>query len=164
MQLKQLGLFVVSCVLSVVLSFASSETLSSQSVEATLMQVLDRYMAAVNRIDLEAVTETYHFPHVRIANNKMVVWQNPVDAMPMLNLSPEQQALAMRKALGPDWHHTDWGHRKLLSLSDSKAHIDTVLIRYNSKGEIISRFESLYVLTKENAVWAIKGRSSFAPQ
>lgn len=163
-QLSQLVLFVVTFLLSVVVVFASAETPPSKSAEQAVMQVLDRYLVAVNRIDLEAVTETYHFPHLRLVNNKLFIWQNAIDAMPMLNLSQQQQERAMRKALGPDWRYTDWEYRKLISISDTKAHVDTALIRYNSQDDIISRFESLYILTNENGLWAIKGRSSFAPQ
>ena len=128
------------------------------------MQVLDRYMKAVNDIELTAVTDSYHFPHIRIVNNQVVIWESPLDAMPMLSLPLHQQKQAMREALGPDWDYTDWEYRKLLSLGKNKAHIDTVLVRYDTQGQIISRFESLYILTLESGKWAIKGRSSFAPR
>ena len=133
-------------------------------LEPKLMAVLDNYMDAVNRIELGAVTDTYHFPHYRIVNNQVVVWHNAEQAMPMLGLPLEQQVAAMREGLGPDWARTEWTYRKLLSLSDTKAHFDTELVRYNSKGEEISRFQSLYILTKDKDRWAIKARSSFAPR
>lgn len=133
-------------------------------LEAKLMAVLDNYMDAVNRIEIEAVTDTYHFPHYRIVNHQVVVWHTAEQAMPLLGLPREQQARAMRDALGPDWQRTDWAYRKILSHSETKAHFETELVRYNSNGDEISRFESLYILTKDNGRWAIKARSSFAPR
>ncbi len=143
---------------------AKTEVETKAEREKHLFALLDRYLDAVNQVELQAVTDTYHFPHIRIVNNKVTIWQTPQEAMPMLNLPKEEQEAAMRDGLGPDWHHTEWEYRRLLSHSDNKAHVDTALLRYNSKGDMITRFESLYILTRENGVWAIKGRSSFAPR
>lgn len=154
-------------VLSYQLNYAyadSKDGASMQSTEKEVMAVLDKYMAAVNRIDLSGVTDTYHFPHYRFVNEKVEIWHTPLEAMPMLVLPVEQQKQAMVDALGPNWDRTEWRYRRLLSLGASKAHIDTALVRIDTEGKVIKVFESLYILTKENNQWAIKGRSSFAPR
>ncbi len=142
----------------------NSDAVSTHSAEQEVMTVLDNYMAAVNRIDLTGVTDTYHFPHYRFVKAKVEIWHTPLEAMPMLVLPVEQQKQAMVDALGPNWDKTEWQYRRLLSLGESKAHVDTVLVRIDTKGNVIKVFESLYILTKEDNRWAIKGRSSFAPR
>jgi hypothetical protein len=129
-----------------------------------ILAVLDRYMNAVNRIDIDGIVDTYHFPHFRLARGEFEVWSTPIEAMPMLKLPREEQLQAMRTGLGPDWHSTEWLYRRMISYSDSKAHVDTEFVRLNSAGGELGRFNSLYILTKQQGVWRIKGRSSFAPR
>ena len=46
-------------------------------------------------------------------------------------------------------------------MSDSKVHVDTEFTRYRKDGSALGRFESLYIVTKEEGRWGIKMRSSF---
>ena len=58
------------------------------------------------------------------------------------------------------WDHSAWTRRRMIHISDSKVHVDTEVTRYRKDGSVIARFESLYILTKENGRWGIKMRSS----
>jgi len=42
-------------------------------------------------------------------------------------------------------------------------HVDTKFTRCRADGSVISSYESLYILTKEEGRWGVKLRSSFAP-
>jgi hypothetical protein len=59
------------------------------------------------------------------------------------------------------WDHSSWTRRRLIHLSDSKAHVDTEFTRYRKDGTVIASIESLYIVTKEGGRWGIKMRSSF---
>lgn len=121
-------------------------------------------MEAVNRIDFEAVTDTYHFPHFRVARGVIEIWNSPQEAMPLLGMSRDKQLSAMRAALGAQWHHTEWAHKAVIAYSDTKVHVDTVFVRYSVSGKELERINSLYVLTNKKGIWGIKGRSSFSPR
>jgi len=64
---------------------------------------------------------------------------------------------------GSDWHHCRWDRRRIIHLSPDKVHVDTKFTRCRADGSVISSFESLYILTKEDGRWGVKMRSSFAP-
>ena len=55
-----------------------------------------------------------------------------------------------------------WTRRRIVHISDSKAHVlDTEFTRYRKDGAVISKIESLYIVTREDGRWGIKMRSSF---
>ncbi len=120
-------------------------------VETAVMKVLDEYMAAWNKKDLEAWERTFHFPHYRLASGKMSVLEKP----------GEQDATQIWQAI-TDWHHSKWDRRRIVHASADKVHVDTKFTRYRANGSIIGSYESLYVLTKEGGRWGVKLRSSFA--
>jgi len=155
--------FILKPAIALIVFFLSAPSLHADEQEHEILAVLDRYMAAVNRIDIEVVVETYHFPHFRLAKGKLTLWATPEEAMPMLKLPKEQRMAAMKKGLGPSWHDTRWAYQKLVSSDKDTAHVDTELVRYDSAGNELGRFKSLYILTREHDIWGIKGRSSFAP-
>ena len=42
-------------------------------------------------------------------------------------------------------------------------HINTRFVRYRADDSVIGKFDSLYIVTKQDGHWGIKMRSSFAP-
>lgn len=124
-----------------------------QEIRSAVMGVLDRYMETFNRMDIAAWEGTFHFPHYRLASGGMTVLDGPSG----------RSGEAVREAIGPEWHHSAWNHRKHIHLSDSKVHVDTRFTRYRKDGSIIASYDSLYVLTNEGGRWGVKLRSSMAP-
>jgi hypothetical protein len=121
------------------------------ALEAAAMKVLDEYMAAWNKKDLEAWERTFHFPHYRLASGKMSVLEKP----------GQQDAARLWQAI-TDWHHSKWDRRRIVHASADKLHVDTKFTRYRADGSRIGSYESLYILTKEDGRWGVKLRSSFA--
>lgn len=110
-------------------------------------------MAAFNARDLVAWEATFNFPSIRLASNRLVVidgtgW-HPPDTF-------------VRGAL-KEWHHSAWERREVIHAGADKVHVDTCFARYRADGSVIGRFDSIYVVTKENGHWGVKMRSSFAP-
>jgi len=126
---------------------------SSQTKHA-VMAVLDTFMASFNDSNPEAHTATYHFPHFRLAQGNMAIWQTRDDAINAHNF-------LFKNLPRTGWHRSEWIERNILSISDSKAHVATRFRRLHEDGSEIVVTQSLYVLTKENGRWGIKLRSSY---
>jgi len=119
------------------------------------MSVLDVFMDAFNQQDARAEERTYQFPHYRLANGLMSVWSAP-------GTETEAWMNSTYKTLRESgWDHSSWTRRRIVHISDSKAHVDTEITRHRKDGAVIARLESLYIVTKEDSRWGIKMRSSF---
>jgi len=146
--------------LSIALTFGAVQTPKETAtpidpaVEAAALKLLDEYMAAWNKRDMEAWERTFHFPHYRLASGKMSVLDHA-------GLQDARQLWATMDRVG--WHHSTWDRRRIVSAAADKVHVDTQFTRYRADGSRIGVYESLYILTKENGRWGVKLRSSFAP-
>lgn len=149
-------------------SVAASEAApaaQADSREAALaaFAVLDRYMDALNALDLEGHLATYHFPHFRYASGELTVWESAREAMPILDSpEPERRAWLLR-ALGDEWARSEWTRRDIVQADATKIHVVTTFVRFRSDGSEIASFDSFYILTFDDGSWGIRGRSSFAP-
>ena len=124
--------------------------------EAEITKVLDDFMASFNRIDAAAHLRTYHFPHYRLASERMSV-------LDQQNAESEARWTERIKGLqAAGWDHSQWTRRRIVHMSPSKAHVDTEFARYRKDGSLIGKYESLYVVAKENGRWGVKLRSSYA--
>jgi hypothetical protein len=121
-------------------------------VEREVMALLDEYMSAWNRKDLDAWERTFHFPHYRLASGRMAVLDKP----------GMQDAARVWGGVGSDWHHSQWDRRVIIHASADKIHVDTTFSRFRADGSKIGSYDSLYILTRENGRWGVKLRSSFA--
>ena len=115
---------------------------------------LDRFMAALNAGDAAAMDREMHFPHVRIAEGKVSIYEapgsNPMDLFDRL----KQES---------SWKYSDWGKRDLIQFNRDKAHFALDYTRYANDDFVIGVYESLYILTKVDGRWGILARSSFGP-
>jgi hypothetical protein len=116
--------------------------------------LLDRFMAALNAHDSAAMDACMRFPHVRMAEGALVVYdapgRNPMDLFDRLKARDS-------------WHHSAWNHKRVVQLGDDKAHVDVRYTRYREDGSIIGVYDSLYIVTCRNGQWGIQARSSFGP-
>jgi len=132
---------------------ATAQSDSSQT-EEEVMGVLDAFMASFNASDPEAHTATLHFPHFRLAQGDMASVQTREDAI-------STHKFIFKNLPSTGWYRSEWLDRKIISISDSKAHVATRFRRLREDGSEIVATESLYVLTKDNGRWGIKLRSSY---
>jgi hypothetical protein len=95
-----------------------------------------------------------HFPHPRIADGKVVVYDragsNPMDLFDRL-----------KKEDG--WSYSRWVKREVIQYSEAKAHVALSYTRFRTDDSVIGTYESLYILTKVDGRWGIQARSSFGP-
>jgi len=124
------------------------------AIEQAGLDVLDRHMAAINAHDGAAMTALMHYPHPRLAEGKVTVYDGP-DRNPM--------DLFNRLASDDGWHYSEWNERELIQFNAEKAHWRLVYTRYRKDGSVIGVYDSLYVLTLRDGNWGIQARSSFGP-
>lgn len=125
-----------------------------EEIHVACMDVLDRFMKALNDYDAAAMDSTMHFPHLRLAGGNFKVYEsagsNPMD-------------LFERLKKDDGWKYSRWDHREIAQFNDNKAHYVLSYTRYRDDDTVIGTYESLYILTSSNGEWGIQARSSFGP-
>ncbi len=115
------------------------------------MAVLDAHMAALNARDAAALARTLHFPHYRLANGRMQVWE-----------TPESYFADFLARAGDGWDHSAWDTRAVIAAGPEKVHLDVQFTRYRGDGSALGTFRSLWIVARLDGVWAAQTRSSFA--
>ena len=114
-------------------------------------ELLQRWMVALNSYDATGMKSVMRFPHVRLAESRVAIYQaddNPIDLFTRL-----------RQQHG--WHHSAWNEIKLVQSSPTKAHYAVQYTRYREDGSVLSVCDSLYIFTCVDGDWKLQGRSSF---
>ena len=149
-QLQRLKtLFLVLIITAPAISRANAETPGVMA-----LATLDRFMIAFNDQDIKAWAATLHYPHVRFASSRVMIYDSAT-AFEDRSVFPALQAAG--------WHHSLWTRHTVTLSSDTKVHIDTEFERRNANNETIGRYRSLYIVTKIEGHWGIQARSSLAP-
>ncbi len=115
---------------------------------------LDRFMAALNAYDAQAMDAEMHFPHVRFAGGTIATYEKPGN-------NPMDLFERLKREDG--WHHSAWNARTAVQRNDVKVHMAVKYTRYRADGSVIGVYESLYVLTLKDGRWGVQLRSSFGP-
>ena len=115
------------------------------------IEVLDRFMAALNTGDEEALLATLHFPHYRLGGRGMRVWDR----------TGAYLGDFLARA-GADWHRSEWDFRRVIAAGPAKVHLDVQFTRYRADRSAIGSFRSLWIVTKSGDRWGVAARSSFA--
>ena len=115
------------------------------------MAVLDRHFAALNAGNAAALAETLHFPHYRLAGNRMQVWERP-----------DSYLADFHSRAGKDWHRSAWEFRHPIMASGDKVHFDAQFTRHRADGSVLGRYRTLWVVSRIDGRWAAQLRSTFA--
>jgi len=119
---------------------------------AAAQERLDAFMVAFNARDIPAYEATFNFPHVRFHSGQVTI----------INPGFHKPEMFSRGAL-TEWDHSAWARREVIHAGADKVHIDTRFTRYRKDGSVLSEFDSIYIVTKQDGRWGIQGRSSYAP-
>ena len=123
-------------------------------IETACIAVLDRFMDALNAYDADGMDACMHFPHIRMAENRVTVYDapgnNPMDLFDRLKRED-------------GWRRSAWDERRLAQWNEEKAHFALSYTRYREDGSVIGKYESLYILTLKDGSWGVQARSSFGP-
>lgn len=129
-----------------------NETSHETSIAAA-MAVLDRFIAAFSRSDVDGIRASFNFPHVRFHSGKVTTFPTPES----FNLD-NFRATADAK----DWVRSVWDERNVVHAGPDKVHVDTRFSRLRADDSVIASYRSLYIVTRVAGRWGIQGRSSFA--
>ncbi len=58
------------------------------------------------------------------------------------------------------WDHSAWDHYRVINSSEDKVHFDTRFTRYRADDSIIGRYDSIYVVTRQDTGAWPHGRAS----
>ena len=61
------------------------------------------------------------------------------------------------------WDHSEWDDIEAVQVAENGVNVAMTFSRYNADDEVISTFNTLYLVTNEHGRWGIRSRSSFAP-
>lgn len=145
------GLFLCAFFPSTMGQVSSPDT---AQIEREVMEVLDEFMRTFSNSDPEAHIATYHFPHHRLARGTMTTLESRESGI-------EWMEQVFRALPDSGWHESVWVHRRVVTIGESKVHVDTRFRRLREDGSEIGTYDSLYILTKVNDQWGIRMRSSF---
>jgi hypothetical protein len=143
---------VLLSLLSPLLLAAADQGCTAQSRAA--LQVVEDYIAAFNTRDIRKFEATMHYPHVRLADGKVRVWETPAGQQEVFG--------ALEKSIG--WDHTRLEEKKVIQCGPDKVHVAVKVTRRRKDGTPIHAFDSLYVVTNQGGRWGIQIRSSYAPE
>ena len=134
-------------------SFAWSSDLNEIAIQES-MKVLDSFMSTFNSRDMKTWSKTLNYPHVRLAGGKVTVWS-----------TQEEYAAEdiFERLASTGWNYSAWLSREVILVSEDKVHISTVFQRYDKDHNPMKKYQSLYIVTKQNGEWGVQARSSLAP-
>ena len=133
--------------------FSWSNSKDQQAIDNAL-NTLESFMDTFNSKDMKVWSETLNYPHVRLASGEVTVWDTKEDYA-AIDIFDKLEASG--------WHHSAWVSREIILASENKVHISTVFQRYDKNNQPTNKYQSLYIVTKENGKWGVKARSSLAP-
>lgn len=116
------------------------------------LKCLDDFLVAMNAGDTEAFDDCFNFPSVRLASNRLVMFERGRD-----------KPWATKSGMFAEWARSAWEKRDIIHASHDKVHINTRFVRYRGDGSVLGAFDSIYIVTRQDGHWGIKIRSSFAP-
>ena len=115
--------------------------------------VLHAHIEALNARDERRLSATLHFPHYRLSGTDLKIWE-----------TPDSYFADFRARAGANWARSEFSDIREVQAATDKVHFDVTVNRFDADDQLISTFRSLWIITRENAQWAAKFRSSFAAQ
>jgi hypothetical protein len=126
-----------------------------QAATREALAVMDAFLAAFNARDVLAWADTLVYPHVRIASGAVAVFPDRESYIAAHDMN------AFASSTG--WVRSTWDDLKVVQASPDKVHIAVTFTRYDAQDQVISTFDSLYVVERVDGRWGVRARSSFAP-
>ena len=124
---------------------------SEQTAIVAAKAVMAAHIAGLNARDNNAIADSLHFPHYRLASGRMQVWE-----------MKESYLDDFYARAGDGWSRSQWDSLDVMAAAADKVHLDVRFTRSNEEGAAMGHFRSLWVITLEDGRWAAKLRSSFA--
>ena len=118
------------------------------------IRTFQRWAAAFNERDPEAMIAEMHFPHLRLAGNEFQVWESSEEFR-----APQDDMTEKLRAEG--WHTTVTRSVEAVQASPEKVHLVIRQSRQHKDGTEYNGFDTLWIFTKIDGRWGVQFRSSF---
>lgn len=137
---------------------AGFDDLSEDDREATAsaaIAAVERYLAAFNSRDEEAMVAALHFPHVRVGVGRASVRESAAEYMEGFDFD------AFAERLG--WERSEADSMEAVQVGARGVNVAVRITRYGEGDARIHTFDTIYLVTEEDGKWAIRAGASIAP-
>ncbi len=115
---------------------------------------LDAFLDALNSRSVPDWTRTLHFPHLRVHDGAVTVWDTP-------EIYVESATPEVAQLVATGWDHSRWEKVELIQTSADQVHAQVRFGRYDAEDRPLGSFESVYVLTRQEGRWGVLARIGF---
>ena len=137
---------------------AGFDDLSEDDREATAsaaIAAVERYLAAFNARDEEAMVAALHFPHVRVGVGRASVRESAAEYMEGFGFD------AFAERLG--WERSEADSMEAVQVGARGVNVAVRITRYGEGDARIHTFDTIYLVTEEDGKWAIRAGAGIAP-
>ena len=126
----------------------------NKSTARIAIGVINKSIQMLNERNTTELLSTFHAPHIIIAESQTIIYKSKKD------LENNSWDDFYRRA-GEEWHHTvvDW--TEPIHATETKAHIFMQFSRYTVDDRLLTCERALWVVNRQNGVWAAQARSNF---
>ena len=126
----------------------------NKSTARIAIGVINKSIQMLNERNTTELLSTFHAPHIIIAESQTIICKSKKD------LENNYWDDFYRRA-GEEWHHTvvDW--TEPIHATETKAHIFMQFSRYTVDDRLLTCERALWVVNRQNGVWAAQARSNF---
>jgi hypothetical protein len=119
---------------------------------AAALQALDAYFEAWNGHDAQALAATQHYPFVRLADGYVEVSRSVEDFL--AGPEPGRQRT---------WFETRLDQAEVVQVTANGANVAATYSRRGRDGNVISRYEALFLVVRRQDGWKLQAVSTFGP-
>lgn len=116
---------------------------------AAAIACIEAFTERFNARDPAGMDATLHFPHLILADEKLLIWKAP----------GQVSAAYFDELAASGWAHSTYHAQQVVLASSRKVHLLVDYSRDRTDGTQISRHQNLWIVTLEDGRWGLKQRS-----
>ncbi len=122
--------------------------------EDSAKATVEAFIAAFNAQDHDALADTLNYPHVRLANGRIVTVETQEDFVEMSKRGKSYLA-------AEGWDHTILRGMTVVHSGNDKVHLALNIDRCHADDSVYNQFDTLWIATLQDGHWGIQFRSSY---
>ena len=117
---------------------------------AAATEAVQSFMRAWNSHDPQTLAASVHYPHVRIADNRVEVWR-----------SAEEYLAGPEPGRQRTWYQTRLDQSTVAQTTSNGVNLTVHFSRLGRDGQVISSDEGVFLVAMRDGVWKLQARSTF---
>jgi hypothetical protein len=117
--------------------------------EAAAQAAVAAFMKAWNSHDPNALAATLHYPHVRMADGLLEVWN-----------TAEQFLAGPEPGRQRTWYQTRLDQSKVVQATSNGVNVSVAFSRLGRDGRVLTRDEGIFLVILRNSAWRVQARST----